>query len=57
MNGIKKIKAPALVRIKADIERLHFKLKAEPEYIWVKAHVGNPMNELADLLAKKAMAG
>ena len=57
MNGEYNIKEPALARIKANIEKLHFRLRVEPEYIWVKAHVGNRLNELADLLAVKAMAG
>ena len=57
MNGEFNIKEPALARIKANIEKLHFRLKVEPDYIWVKAHVGNRLNELADLLAVKAMAG
>ena len=57
MNGEFNIKEPALARIKANIEKLHFRLKVEPDYIWVKAQVGNRLNELADLLAVKAMAG
>ena len=57
MNGEFNIKEPALARIKANIEKLHFRLRVEPDYIWVKAHVGNQLNELADLLAVRAMAG
>ena len=57
MTGQYKIKEPALVKIKTGIENMHFKLKTEPEYIWVKAHVGNRLNELADFLAVKSMAG
>lgn len=57
MNGENKIQKPHLLQIKTEIEKLHFKLKVEPEYIWVKAHVGNRLNELADFLAVKAMAG
>jgi ribonuclease HI len=61
MNGENKInrdgKSPHLEKVKIEIEKLHFKLKVEPEYIWVKAHVGNRLNELADFLAVKAMAG
>ena len=57
MNGEHKIQAPKLVQLKARIERMHMKLRTEPEYIWVKAHVGNKMNELADFLAVKSMAG
>ena len=57
MNGEYNIKEPALARIKANIEKLHFRLRVEPDYIWVKAHVGNQLNELADLLAVRAMAG
>lgn len=57
MNGEFNIKEPALARIKSNIEKLHFRLKVEPDYIWVKAHAGNRLNELADLLAVKAMAG
>jgi len=57
MNGEHNIKNPALARIKANIEKLHFRLRVEPDYIWVKAHVGNKLNELADLLAVRAMAG
>lgn len=57
MNGEHKIKAPKLVQLKARIEKMHMKLRTEPEYIWVRAHVGNPMNELADFLAVKSMAG
>ena len=50
MNGEFNIKEPALARIKANIEKLHFRMRVEPDYIWVKAHVGNRLNELADLL-------
>ena len=57
MNGEFNIKEPALARIKANIEKLHFRMRVEPDYIWVKAHVGNRLNELADLLAVRAMAG
>ena len=57
MNGENKIKEPSLLRIKNAIEAMHFKLKVEPVYIWVKAHSGNRLNELADFMAVKAMAG
>ena len=57
MNGEYNIQKPHLVQIKTEIEKLHFNLKTEPEYIWVKAHVGNRLNELADFLAVKSMAG
>lgn len=57
MNGDYNIQAPKLVQLKSRIEKLHMKLRTEPTYIKVKAHSGNPMNELADFLAVKAMAG
>ena len=57
MNGDYNIQAPKLVQLKSRIEKLHIKLRTDPTYIKVKAHSGNKMNELADFLAVKAMAG
>ena len=57
MGGDWQLKHDHLIEVQQRIEQLELKLGLIPEYIWVKAHAGNPMNELADFLAYTVAEG
>jgi ribonuclease HI len=57
MGGDWQLKHDHLIEVQQRIERLELKIGLTPEYIWVKGHAGNPMNELADFLAYTVAEG